>query len=435
MRCRQCRWRLVDCTQELTCQRCHAVYCSTTCQTLGLVHGGCFSVDERALQATILRQTTIKQCQECKTTAQAQVTLLVCGACRAVRYCSTQCQARAWPEHQPHCAVRAVQRRPRRPPRDTVVANPAQECLRQECVILYRCHARGHYVGEAQAGLQMSKAYRDLGYLVRSVQSAAQSITLLTAAKPSVLLTNLHETLGSTLLLMGCFHEAHTVFTHARHSAILRSDLLAEARLYAHVGMLFEANKQWELAKREYLRCHAIVMLVQDDGLQMKVEGLLSSVYCALREYVQAAYHLTLYTKAAIQQQSLEDVGHSYGLYARLALSQQDDDKALVAQHEQLQITIVLGHRLAEARVYGALAQIYLARQQKLVAIEYLHQQLVVTRDMQDIAGEMQAYQLLLPLLDDPGTYQARVDILSKCRRTQAIAIRCVLDTVHILQE
>lgn len=51
-------------------------------------------------------QDNVRRCEQCGAQASASLTLSRCGRCLAARYCSSECQRAAWPDHKRTCVPR-----------------------------------------------------------------------------------------------------------------------------------------------------------------------------------------------------------------------------------------------------------------------------------------------------------------------------------------
>merc|ERR1740117_2229437 len=92
----------------LQCGRCKTiVYCSKECQRLHWNEHkpACLTREEQKLSRTAARKTTVKDCNFCKRTKKTgEKAFSSCAKCRAVRYCSSECQQKDWGTHKDACA-------------------------------------------------------------------------------------------------------------------------------------------------------------------------------------------------------------------------------------------------------------------------------------------------------------------------------------------
>ena len=100
----------------LKCGRCKIIsYCSTGCQRLHWkVHkAACLTRKEQEISRSVARATTVKDCYFCKRTKKAgEKAFSSCARCRAVRYCSSECQKKDWGTHKDACASREKSKAP-----------------------------------------------------------------------------------------------------------------------------------------------------------------------------------------------------------------------------------------------------------------------------------------------------------------------------------
>ena len=62
------------------------------------------------------RKTTVKDCNFCKRTKKAgEKAFSSCAKCRAVRYCSSECQQKDWGTHKDACRPREKSKAPLNP--------------------------------------------------------------------------------------------------------------------------------------------------------------------------------------------------------------------------------------------------------------------------------------------------------------------------------
>jgi tetratricopeptide (TPR) repeat protein len=395
------------------------------------------SIRPRILQRSILRETAVKECQRCKKSAWNLVAgekLQVCAHCQQVRYCSKHCQRCDWSEHKSRCTDNSTTtgRRPRRPMRHTVVANLAQECLRQECVRARRAHVLGNYVCEALAWYHLCNAYRDLGHLHAAMKAALHALTLLTASlKPSALLGQLYEAVGETLLLLGRLSEALVFFDHGLRLALDRNDTVARNRLYTRKGRTLELQGHIETAHMWYTLCFDALVAEYADAYSLgRVYGYFASIHCEHKHYAKAFFCITQYMTSATLQESRSDIGLAHGLFTQWAFLTHDYPLAMMHQQQQIKIAIELGHRLEESRAYGRLGAMYLTLKDYPDAIANFERQLVTAYAVDDVWGELQACQALLPLVDDNRNIVVRED---KLRTLWVTAPRADLDRLLAL--
>jgi tetratricopeptide (TPR) repeat protein len=407
MRCGQCHGHVRG-VSRVPCPRCPVRYCSQACQVAAAAdhRRTCYTEEERSLQRTLLRSTTIKDCHVCHKTSDQTVDdcLRVCGRCRGVRYCGRVCQASEWSDHRRRCRRRSSTAR--RPLRHTVVANPAQDCLRHEGVQVMRCRALGHEVAEALASWRCAIVYRRLGYLRAAVVHAARSEWLLSVAThvSSVLHVHVYEELGRAMVELGAYTEATAVYHVALEHAALRLDPVARGRLYGALGMVAEAQDDWGQASRWYTQCVEVLSTTQDPVVEASAQAYRARLALHAHDYTQVLDCLGVYVRGSHDQDvAYEECGVASELCARVALAQHDYPTALAAYHEQRRIAVLLGYRLAESRAYGRLGRVYQAQGDHVPqAVRFFQHQLVIAQALYDVRGKIEAYQGLLELTDDP---------------------------------
>ena len=142
----------------LKCGRCKAIsYCSKECQRLHWkVHKPGLTRKEQKISRSVARETTVKDCNFCKRTKKAgEKAFSSCARCRAVRYCSSECQQKDWGTHKDACAPREKSKAP---------LNPAQEECQARMIEAQRCRSANDEAGEGRAYCGMDNAFKSLGH-------------------------------------------------------------------------------------------------------------------------------------------------------------------------------------------------------------------------------------------------------------------------------
>ena len=88
------------------CSRCKkARYCSKECQKKAWRDHkpSCYTPKEQKLMRKVAKETTVKACNVCSKTRISTGKRLHHCPCKLVRYCSVECQKKDWPEHRKVC--------------------------------------------------------------------------------------------------------------------------------------------------------------------------------------------------------------------------------------------------------------------------------------------------------------------------------------------
>merc|ERR1711957_85723 len=143
-----------DLAALLRCGRCKTIaYCSKNRQRLHWDEhkAACFTPKEQKLRRAVARKTTVKDCNFCKRTKKAgEKAFSSCARCRAVRYCSSECQQKDWGTHKDACAPREKSKAP---------LNTVQKECQARMIEAQRCRRAGDRAGEGRAYYHVGNAF------------------------------------------------------------------------------------------------------------------------------------------------------------------------------------------------------------------------------------------------------------------------------------
>merc|ERR1740115_587846 len=163
--------RLGGCSSR--CGRCKSIsYCSKECQHLHWkVHkAACLTRKEQKISRVVARKTTVKDCTFCKRTKKAgEKSFSSCARCRAVRYCSSECQQKDWGTHKVACAPGA---------KSKVPLNPDQKECQVYMIEAQRCRRADDRTGEGGAYRNMGNALYRLGQFGKAAEFYTKCLSI-----------------------------------------------------------------------------------------------------------------------------------------------------------------------------------------------------------------------------------------------------------------
>ena len=116
------------------------------------------------------RKTTVKDCNFCKRTKKAgEKAFSSCAKCRAVRYCSSECQQKDWGAHKVGCAPREKSKAP---------LNPAQKECQAYAIEAQRCRRADDRAGEGRAYGMLGTAFYSLGQFKKAGEFSTKHLSI-----------------------------------------------------------------------------------------------------------------------------------------------------------------------------------------------------------------------------------------------------------------
>jgi tetratricopeptide (TPR) repeat protein len=116
------------------------------------------------------RKTTVKDCNFCKRTKKAgEKAFSSCARCRAVRYCSSECQQKDWKAHKDTCAPSEKSKAP---------LNLAQKECQTHMIAAQRCRRARDRVGEGRAYRMLGAAFFRLGQFRKAIEFHTKDLSI-----------------------------------------------------------------------------------------------------------------------------------------------------------------------------------------------------------------------------------------------------------------
>ena len=193
----------------------------------------------------LTNQTTVKDCNFCKKTKKVgEKAFSSCARCRAVRYCSSECQQKDWGTHKDACAPRE---------KSKTHLNPAQKECQVYTIEAQRCKRAGDRIGESKACNSLGNAYKKLGHFHKAIKFYTKVLNISRELGDRAGEGVAYGNLGSMFEYLGQFDEEF----HTKHFNICRElgDRAGEGSVYCNLGIPYGRLGQYDKAI-EYFTKH-----------------------------------------------------------------------------------------------------------------------------------------------------------------------------------
>ena len=178
-------------------------YCSFKCHQLNWNdhRPSCFKPEEAKQRKLFLKETDIKECNQCQKTAFANKRdpLLLCARCKSVRYCNTKCQTHDWEKHRKHCMFQ-VKKKP-------LESTATQVCYLVQSHCLNTTTVDDHY-GQAEAHNVLAVILHQMGQYKKALHHAKQQLVIANASCNVAMQCRANYQMGIALVTVGHIEES-----------------------------------------------------------------------------------------------------------------------------------------------------------------------------------------------------------------------------------
>jgi len=283
----------------LWCSRCKTIgYCSKECQRLHWkVHKpACYTREEQKLSRKVAKLTTVKDCNFCKRTKKAgEKAFSSCARCRAVRYCSSECQQKDWGTHKDACAPREKSKAP---------LNQAQKRCQAYTIEAQRCQRAGDRAGLGKAYRKLGLAYFSLDQYSKVIEFNTKYLNISRELRDTTGEGSAYCNLGSAFNRLGQNDKA--IEFHTKHLNMSRElgDRAWEGTAYGNLGNVFDSLGQIDKAIEFFTKQLNISRELRNRAGEGSVYGNLGNAFFTLGQIEKA---IEFYTKSLNISRELGD--------------------------------------------------------------------------------------------------------------------------------